>query len=558
MASTTPTAPQIQATHPFTCNTCQVAFRSGELQRAHMQTDWHRYNLKRRVASLPPLSSEIFTEKVLANKASAAATAAKASFETTCQVCQKTYFSENAYSNHVNSAKHKSNLARAAKGGLNDDAASVTGSVMSSAFSLGEPMADNDADSIDQEAEQEFSDVVDGIKNTHLDGDAESPVSRRPTRPHHSASEDRPGNPLSRTTSASTATTAAREADPLLDCLFCNYRSPNFDLNVHHMGRFHGMFIPEREFLVEPENLIKYLHTKVHEWHQCLKCHKMVHTATGIQTHMRDRGHCSIAFEHDDELVEIGEFYDFRSSYPDAEDFEAMEQAEAEESDDSTSTANGGGVKLGKPRKAKIATSGDEEEDEGWETDSTISSVPTDEITSVPIDDRSHRYKLLSQSRHHSHKDPRPHRNADGFHSHAHATPVAVYHDEYELHLPTGRTAGHRSLNKYYRQNLRNYPGVAERMEREQRRMIAGVASDEDGDVDMDRERDRGRGRGRELISRANGGLGMIGVSDEKKAELAKVEKREKRKAERARNAYQAGNERRGNFQKHFRDHLLQ
>jgi pre-60S factor REI1 len=52
-----------------------------------MQTNWHRYNLKRRVASLPPLFSEIFTEKVLANKATAAATAAKASFEKLCTLC---------------------------------------------------------------------------------------------------------------------------------------------------------------------------------------------------------------------------------------------------------------------------------------------------------------------------------------------------------------------------------------------------------------------------------------------------------------------------------------
>jgi len=422
-----------------------------------MQSDWHRYNLKRRVASLPPLSSEIFTEKVLANKASAEATAAKASFEKSCQACQKTYYSENAYNNHLNSQKHRTNVMRMNKNGHLDDSASVTGSVISSAFSLGEPMADSDANSIDGEAEKEFSGVVNGLRNTTLEDGASSPVSRRPTRPHHSSAEDRPEHPLSRT---ATNSTSIQEADPLLDCLFCNYRSPNFNLNVNHMGRFHGMFIPEKEFLVEPENLIKHLHEKVHEMHQCLKCHKTAHSASGTQAHMRDRGHCMIAFETDAELVEVGEFYDFRSSYPDAHEFEEMEH-EAEDSDDSTSTA-GGGVKLGASRKTVTTTddadmSGDGE-DEGWETDSTVSDVPTDEITSIPIDDRSHRYKLLSQSRHHSHGDPRPHRSVDGFHSHAHATPVAVYHDEYELHLPSGRTAGHRSLNKYYRQNLRNYP----------------------------------------------------------------------------------------------------
>ena len=28
------------SSHPYTCNTCQVAFRGSELQRTHMQSDW--------------------------------------------------------------------------------------------------------------------------------------------------------------------------------------------------------------------------------------------------------------------------------------------------------------------------------------------------------------------------------------------------------------------------------------------------------------------------------------------------------------------------------------
>jgi pre-60S factor REI1 len=533
MASQVPTQANIQSTHPFTCNTCQVAFRSGDLQRAHMQTDWHRYNLKRRVASLPPLSSEIFTEKVLANKATAAATAAKASFEKSCTVCTKTYYSENAYANHLGSQKHKSNLSKAGRAAQADDAASVSGSVMSSAFSLGESMAESEA-TLNGDADKDVADVTKGVSNATL----ESPADE--------AADD----------NSSQAPSAKPMTDPLVDCLFCNYKSPNMALNINHMGKFHGMFVPEKEFLAEPEGLFKYLHSKIHEQHACIKCHKVVHTASGIQTHMRDRGHCMIAFESDEELVEIGEFYDFRSSYPDAADFDAMQDAEVEDSDDSTSTT-GGGVKLGARREAKTVTEDDEamssgEGDDGWETDSTVSSVPTDEIGAVPID-RTHRHKSLNKSRHHSHADPRPHRAADGFHSHAHPTPVAVYHDEYELHLPSGRTAGHRSLNKYYRQNLRNYPGVAERMEAEQRRLTA--PTDEDGDEDMEDDR---RGRNRALMSRANGGLGMINVSETKKKEVAAAEKREEKRARRAQNNYQAGNERRGNFQKHFRDPLLQ
>jgi pre-60S factor REI1 len=568
MASQVPTQANIQSTHPFTCNTCQVAFRSSELQRAHMQTDWHRYNLKRRVASLPPLSSEIFTEKVLANKATAAATAAKASFEKSCAICQKTYFSENAHNNHLNSQKHRTNVMKSGRGAMLDDAASVSGSMTSSAFSLGESMAESDV-TVNGEVEKEFSEVVDGIKNASLD--AEPPVSRRPSRPHHSSAEMRPEHPLSPTDTnesmaeddqSSVAASSKAPSDPLLDCLFCNYKSPTFALNVNHMGRFHGMFVPEKDFLSEPENLIKYLHDKIHTNHECLKCHKVLHTPSGIQTHMRDRGHCMIGFEEDAELVEIGQFYDFRSSYPDAAQFQDME--DDEDTDDSAST-QGGGVKLGAKRDTVTTTednaamSTSPEDDAGWETDSTVSSVPTDEIGAVPID-RTHRLKSLNKSKHHNHADPRPHRTADGFHSHAHGTPHAVYHDDYELHLPSGRTAGHRSLNKYYRQNLRNYPGVAERMENAQRRLTAGSSGD-DSDVDMDGEdgeQRQGRGRQGQQLTRANGGMGMLGVSETKKAEVRAAEKREIRRGERAKNRYQAGNEKRGNFQKHFRDPLLQ
>lgn len=34
------TPANVASSHPYTCNTCQVAFRNSELQRGHMRTDW--------------------------------------------------------------------------------------------------------------------------------------------------------------------------------------------------------------------------------------------------------------------------------------------------------------------------------------------------------------------------------------------------------------------------------------------------------------------------------------------------------------------------------------
>jgi hypothetical protein len=111
------------------------------------------------------------------------------------------------------------------------------------------------------------------------------------------------------------------------------------------------------------------------------------------------------------------------------------------------------------------------------------------------------------------------------------------------LHLPSGRTAGHRSLAKYYRQNLRNYPTPEERAD--QRAL--------EGRHDSDDEEEARDNRGRQVVTRAEGGLGMVGASEVQKKEVRAAEKREKKREQRHLANYQWGNDRRGNNQKHFR-----
>ena len=511
---------------------------------------------------MPPLSSEIFAEKVLNAQASSSAEAAKASFEKPCTACQRTYYSENAYQNHLGSQKHRLRVsALQNSGGTGKD--DETGSVISSTISLGEPISLVLRETIDPEAEAEFSKVVNGIKETKID-DSE-PASSRPSRPHHSAAEDRPEHPLLQPIVASSATPAAKPETPSTEvptnrCLFCNYDSPSLKLSVMHMTKFHGLFIPEQPYLVDLEGLVGYLYQKIHVLHECLYCHKFKTSTSGIQTHMRDKGHCMIAFESEEEMIEVGQFYDFRSSYSDAED----EDSDSDEMED-VNAISSGGVKLRsrgpKPLKTVITSSngdqemdvnGDEENAEGWETDSSASSLDSADLTAVPID-HTHAFQRLPMHRHHSLTDPRPHRTVDGFHSHAH-NHHAVFRSEYELHLPSGRTAGHRSLSRYYRQNLHSYPTPAERIETQ--RMLENVAHSSDDDaMAVDSSTNN---RGRALTTRANGGTGMLGVSEAKKREIQAVEKRERKREHRACKQFEWGVNKQSNSQKHFRDPLLQ
>ncbi|KAL4932849.1 putative C2H2 finger domain protein [Aspergillus undulatus] len=408
------------------------------------------YNMKRRVASLPPVSQEIFNEKVLQAKATSTAAAAKASFEKTCIACQKTFYSENSYQNHVKSSKHKAREAR-----HNRDNADDSSSVMSSTFSLEEPINKS------RDGEADVANVTEGLKSATIEEEDED--EEVPDAKAYSSSR----------------------------CLFCNEQSSNVEENTDHMLKSHGMFIPEQSYLSDLEGLIHYLYRKINENSECIYCHMIRNSPAGIKTHMKDKGHCMIAFESEAEQIEIGQFYDFRSTYSDDEDeTESVEMVD-------------GGV--------KVAGSDEDAEDEGWETDA--SSVDDDED--------------------------------EGYGKNV----PAVYRTEYELHLPSGRTAGHRSLARYYRQNLHNYPTAEER--------VARQLAIESGEI-QEEEKPRGRNANRALVTRANGGTGMIGVTDIEKRNVVESERKERTRAIRQENRNKARVNRAANNQKHFRDPLLQ
>ncbi|KAL6798163.1 C2H2 type zinc-finger domain-containing protein [Trichoderma camerunense] len=502
MASVQPAAAgQTSSSHPYTCNSCQVAYRNIDLQKAHMKSDWHRYNLKRRVASLPPITAEIFTEKVLQARADTTAEADKAMFERACEPCGKTYYSENAYRNHLLSQKHKQNKANPAK--KHDD---ETTSVMSSTFSLGEPAsaADEDED-VDSAAEDEFNQVIEGLQKAKVTEQRPSPV-KRPAVPHPASESETTGTESTPTPVQS----GSERVWTLGTCVFCNYESASPPLNVQHMERFHGMFIPEKTYMVNLEGLIGYLQERIGEDHQCISCGKFKNNLFAVQTHMRDKGHCKIPYDTEEDQLAIGDYYDFRSTYSDGED-------DDEESDSGSTEDGNGGAKLGARRETKATgPEGEEleegEDGDGWETDSSASSLDSEDLTAVPAEGHIHQYERLSKHSHHSTNDPRNHHQADGWHSKAHKHTHAAFYDEYELHLPSGRSVGHRSLNKYYRQNLYNHPSEEERSEQ----LLLEAARNEEGvEPNSDNQVALIKNRRREMAPR--GAIGMAGVSDEKK-----------------------------------------
>lgn len=94
----------------FTCINCSVRFADADIQRDHYKTDWHRYNLKRKIALLPPVTAEEFQKRVIQQRA--ADEIAQQDTSLYCVKCRKEFSSQNSYDNHLKSKKHLENAEK--------------------------------------------------------------------------------------------------------------------------------------------------------------------------------------------------------------------------------------------------------------------------------------------------------------------------------------------------------------------------------------------------------------------------------------------------------------
>ncbi|OWZ09571.1 hypothetical protein PHMEG_00017703 [Phytophthora megakarya] len=266
----------------LTCTACRLEFASPAEQKDHFRKDWHRYNLKRKVVELPPVSEEQFEfrmRKVREEKEAQAANdpkqkqrarkeqIKKAGVKTVlkCVACNKTFTTSNAHENHLASKKH---LANAKK---NPEAATVeTMEKQMEVVSMDEASEDSEPKEM---TEEELAQEIEEYKK-HV------PLEKE-------------------------------------DCIFCSHHADDFDSCLTHMLKEHGFFIPDVEFLVDAEGLIGYLAEKVKVGFYCLYCNgkgKTFRTHQDVQKHMTSLSHCKLRYE-DEDVEELLEFYDFSAQY---------------------------------------------------------------------------------------------------------------------------------------------------------------------------------------------------------------------------------------------------
>ena len=272
----------------YTCVTCGLQFEDSNGQKNHMRSEWHRYNLKRRVAQLPSIDEDTFVSKIAA-------------------------WTINNNSNTDTSApgqKKKRELRRETKAALEARKRELFAA----------------RDALKGKSSYQKEQIGESLpKETQPERKEDKYDSSRSERNEESLITEKLVNKVN---------------IPVTTCLFCpikanmNFNTP--EENVSHMFKHHGLYIPERKYIVDLAGLLTYLGEKIGLGNCCLCCSYQGKSLEAVRGHMLKKRHMRIPYENELEKLEISDFYDFTSTYQmqvTSQDDEWEDVSENEEND---------------------------------------------------------------------------------------------------------------------------------------------------------------------------------------------------------------------------------
>lgn len=284
----------------LSCNACNKEFEGESDQKLHYKSEWHRYNLKRKVAGVPGVTEALFLARQ-----SALAEEKNKSNETpmlySCGLCNKGYRSSKAHAQHLKSRSHATLASR----GMSDSdvrSAIIRPLPPRVVNKLPQQRAQYDEDS-EESDEWEEVDPEEDLIGEATDSLSHLGVNEHTTNVHMDDDDNE------------------YELDPSC-CFMCDVEHDTIESCMVHMHKQHGFFIPDVEYLKDPKGLLTYLSLKVKRDFMCLYCNERCHpfnSLEAVRKHMAAKSHCKVHYGDggDDEEAELEEFYDYSSSYAD-------------------------------------------------------------------------------------------------------------------------------------------------------------------------------------------------------------------------------------------------
>lgn len=282
------------------CNACNAEFPDEAAQKTHYRSDWHQYNLRRKVAGVPGITEALFNLRVEALEAEKKKLEGGQSLVYKCSLCNREYCSSKAHAQHLTSKQHIQ------KASVNPN---ISANEITVTRHAPERPAHPDREKRASKMKAEEEDSSDEWEE--VDEDEDVAMNDTEEKVDDVEGED-----------AAMSDDDMGEWD-VTQCFFCDL-TPDGTIEgcVEHMHKQHGFYIPDSEYLKDPRGLLNYLGLKITKGLMCLYCDersKQFQSLEAVRKHMISKSHCKFQYGHEGVEEELEDFYDFSSSYTMAE-----------------------------------------------------------------------------------------------------------------------------------------------------------------------------------------------------------------------------------------------
>ncbi|EFJ43099.1 hypothetical protein VOLCADRAFT_96796 [Volvox carteri f. nagariensis] len=353
----------------FYCSTSGTYFADLQSLSEHYKSDFHRYNLKRKVAGLPPVTKDWFeARKAQLSSAAAGATAAPVQRTWIDPLTKKKFNTENTYLAFVRSKKYAELVRKSGQPPpepiiLTRQAAAENGQPQQDATSAGAANGAAPAPSAKvaapgfkvvapsgglpgKKAELlmlmlvvmgAVDAVMADVAGAESDGEDESDdESGWETASDEEMAEladmatagagGKKGTHMAEASRRRGGGGGEEEEWPEWDVcrsLFDNHMSESFQANLEYMFKKFGFYLPDSQYLVDPEGLLRYLGAKLQVGGVPLYVRgddnnaRQFRNLHAVQRHMVDRCQCKMVYDDNEEEYE--EFYDYDVGQQDAD-----------------------------------------------------------------------------------------------------------------------------------------------------------------------------------------------------------------------------------------------
>eukprot|EP01024_Parvocaulis_polyphysoides_P005698 TRINITY_DN11423_c0_g2_i1.p2 TRINITY_DN11423_c0_g2~~TRINITY_DN11423_c0_g2_i1.p2 ORF type:complete len:471 (-),score=101.47 TRINITY_DN11423_c0_g2_i1:775-2082(-) len=290
-------------------STSGTYFKNKESLNEHYKSDFHRYNLRRKVAGLPPVTREWFEARKSQLEQLEAARGIAGSHKKiwVCPLTKKKFQSLNTYNTYRKSKKFQDLMKKQGIESVPEPIVKVlqlenqdegvkqkkninkSGEVKGSGFAM-KPVATGTANT---DVEEEINEEQEEEEDVEEEG-------------WETASDEEEGDGMDASN--------WEEWDVTLS-LFDNNKSETLEANLEYMYKKYGFYFPETENLIDPEGLIKYLGAKLKYGRVPLYSRgddenaKQFRDLQAVQNHMIHINNCKMCWEDNEEEYE--DFYNW-------------------------------------------------------------------------------------------------------------------------------------------------------------------------------------------------------------------------------------------------------